>query len=51
MGFALIGYLVTSAVFALGVYFVVTNITLKKQPEKYTYNEDGSVNDHTDKTE
>lgn len=48
MGFALIGYLVMSAVLGFGIYYLFTNVTFKNQNEKYTYDENGNVKDHTD---
>lgn len=39
-GFALLGALVIAAVVAFGVYWLITNITLKRQPERYTYKKD-----------
>lgn len=51
-GFALIGALVVVGVVGAGAYWLVTNITFKRQPERYVYvkNEDGTetVKDLTD---
>lgn len=48
-GFALIGALVIASTVGFGAYWLITNITFKRQPERYIYvkNEDGSetVND------
>ena len=52
MGFALIGYLVMSAVLGFGIYYLFTNVTFKNQKEKYSYrtdeHENDGVKDHTD---
>jgi hypothetical protein len=33
----MIGLMAVAAVIAVGVYWVVTNVTFKRQPERYTY--------------
>jgi hypothetical protein len=50
-GFALLGALVIAAIVAAGFYWVVTNITFKSTPTRYTYekdeNDNEKVKDHT----
>jgi hypothetical protein len=43
-GFATLGALVIASTLGFGVYWLITNITFKRQPERYVYvkNEDGS---------
>ena len=35
--YTMIGFVAVAAVIAVGVYWVVTNLTFKRQPERYTY--------------
>ena len=35
--YTLIGFLVVAAAIAVGVYWVITNLSFKRQPERYTY--------------
>jgi hypothetical protein len=35
--YTMIGLMAVAAVIAFGVYWVVTNLTFKRQPERYTY--------------
>jgi hypothetical protein len=53
-GFALLGALVIAAIVAAGFYWVATNVSFKRQPERYTYEKDENgnerVRDHTDET-
>ena len=35
--YTMIGLMVVAAVIAVGVYWVVTNLTFKRQSERYTY--------------
>ena len=35
--YTMIGLTIVAAVIAFGVYWVVTNLTFKRQPERYTY--------------
>jgi hypothetical protein len=35
--YTLIGFLAVAAIIAVGVYWVITNLTFKRQPERYTY--------------
>ena len=45
-GFALLGALVIAGVTGAGVYWVITNITFKRQPEPYTYMKDENGNEY-----
>ena len=38
--YTMIGFVVVAAIIAVGVYWVVSNITFKRQPERYTYKTD-----------
>jgi hypothetical protein len=38
--YTLIGFLAVAAIIAVGVYWIVTNLTFKRQPERYTYMKD-----------
>jgi hypothetical protein len=50
--YTMIGFIVIACVIGTGVYWVLTNITFKRQPERYTYSKDSegneTVKDHTD---
>jgi hypothetical protein len=35
--YTLIGFLIVAAAIAVGVYWVITNLSFKRQPERYTY--------------
>jgi preprotein translocase subunit SecA len=35
--YTMIGFIAVAAVIGVGVYWVVSNITFKRQPERYTY--------------
>ena len=35
--YTMIGFIVVAAVIGVGAYWVVSNITFKRQPERYTY--------------
>jgi hypothetical protein len=35
--YTLIGFLAVAAIIAVGVYWVITNLSFKRQPERYTY--------------
>ncbi len=53
--YTMIGLMVVAAVIAVGVYWVVTNLTFKRQSERYTYMTDAVdgtdyVRDNTVKT-
>lgn len=45
MGFAMIGYVVVAAALGAGVYWIATNITFKRQDERYTYTQDENGNE------
>lgn len=45
MGFAMIGYLVVAVALGLGIYWMATNLTIKKQPDRYTYTKDEEGNE------
>ena len=47
MGLALIGLLVMGSILGFGIYWLLTNITVKQTPELYTYEGD-KVIDNTD---
>ena len=47
MGLALIGLLVMGSILGFGIYWLLTNITFKQVPEKYTHEGD-KVIDNTD---
>jgi hypothetical protein len=53
--FAVLGLLTIGVIFAFGVYWVITNVTLRQEPDRYTYlkDEDGNeyVKDLTEKEE
>jgi hypothetical protein len=42
----MIGFIAVAAVIGVGVYWVVSNITFKRQPERYTYMKDEAGNEH-----
>jgi hypothetical protein len=44
--YTMIGLMIVAAVIGVGVYWVVSNITFKRQPERYTY-----MTDTTDGTD
>ena len=48
MGLALIGLLVMGSILGFGIYWLLTNVTFKQTPERYTIDGD-KVHDHTDK--
>ena len=35
--YTMIGFIVVAAVIGVGAYWVVSNITFKRQPERFTY--------------
>jgi ABC-type transporter Mla subunit MlaD len=35
--YTLIGFLAVAAIIAVGVYWVITNLSFKRQPDRYTY--------------
>ena len=44
--YTMIGFVVVAAIVAAGVYWVVSNITFKRQPEPYTYKTDEAGNEY-----
>lgn len=43
--YTMIGFIAVATVIGAGVYWVVTNISFKHQPERYTYSKDKEGND------
>ena len=48
MGLALIGLLVMGSILGFGIYWLLTNITFKQVPEKYTYEGDKVIDNTTE---
>lgn len=44
--FALFGFLVIAAIVIAGFYWVITNVTFRKQPERYIYVKDEDGNEY-----
>ncbi len=44
--YTMIGFVAVASVVAAGVYWVTTNITFKRQPERYTYKTDETDNEY-----
>ena len=44
--YTMIGFVAVAGVVAAGVYWVTTNITFKRQPERYTYKTDAAGNEY-----
>ena len=44
--YTMIGFVVVATIIAAGVYWVVSNITFKRQPERYTYKTDETDNEY-----
>lgn len=44
--YTLIGLLVVAAILGAGVYWLMSNITLKRQPERYEYKTDEAGNEY-----
>jgi hypothetical protein len=44
--YTMIGFIAIAAVIGAGAYWVVSNITFKRQPERYTYTKDESGNEY-----
>ena len=44
--YTMIGFVVVASIVAAGVYWVVSNITFKRQPERYTYKTDEAGNEY-----
>lgn len=50
MMFAIIGLVTICAIFAFGVYYIINNITFKKQEDRYTYEPKKDSNGNTVET-
>lgn len=44
--YTMIGFVVVAAIIAAGVYWVTSNITFKRQPERYAYKTDEAGNEY-----
>jgi hypothetical protein len=44
--YTMIGFIVVAAVIGVGAYWVVSNITFKRQPERFTYTKDEDGNEY-----
>ena len=44
--YTLIGLLVVAAILGAGVYWLLSNVTFKRQPERYTYKTDEAGNEY-----
>lgn len=44
--YTMIGFIVVASVLAAGVYWVLQNVTFKRQPERYTYQTDEAGNQY-----
>ena len=44
--YTIIGLIVVAAILGVGVYWVVTNLSFKRQPERYTYKTDEAGNEY-----
>lgn len=44
--YTMIGFIAVAAVIGVGVYWVVSNITFKRQPERFTYTKDEAGNEY-----
>jgi hypothetical protein len=44
--YAMLGMIVVAAVIGFGVYWLVSNVTFKRQPERYTYQIDEAGNEY-----
>lgn len=43
--YTMIGFIVVASTLAAGVYWVLSNVTFKRQPERYTYSKDAGGNE------
>lgn len=43
--YTMIGVIVVAGVLAAGVYWVLSNVTFKRQPKRYTYSKDADGNE------
>lgn len=44
--YTMIGLIVVAAILGVGVYWVLSNITFKRQPERYEYKTDEAGNEY-----
>ena len=44
--YTMIGFIAVAAVIGVGVYWVVSNVTFKRQPERFTYTKDEAGNEY-----
>ena len=44
--YTMIGFIAVAAVIGVGAYWVVSNITFKRQPERFTYTKDEAGNEY-----
>lgn len=44
--YTIIGLIVVAAILGVGVYWLMSNITFKRQPERYTYKTDEAGNEY-----
>ena len=44
--YTMIGLIVVANILGVGVYWVLSNITFKRQPERYTYKTDEAGNEY-----
>jgi hypothetical protein len=44
--YTMLGIAIVAAVIGVGVYWVVSNITFKRQPERFTYTKDEAGNEY-----
>jgi hypothetical protein len=44
--YAMLGMVVVAAMIGFGVYWLVSNVTFKRQPERYTYQTDEAGNEY-----
>ena len=51
MPLAMIGLLGMGAVISVGIYYLITNITFKKEPNRYTYEDDSVIDNNEDTKE
>jgi cytoskeletal protein RodZ len=44
--YTMIGLTVVAAIIGVGVFWIVSNVTFKRQPERFTYTKDESGNEY-----
>lgn len=44
--YTMIGLIVVAAILGAGVYWLLSNVTFKRQPERYTYKTDEAGNEY-----